>query len=353
MTSSSLPTFSGANIDFPHFWQLLLNAARLAGPNVSIAGVVPELFLDPNDPYLQTIIGLQLPYVPVAPAGPRPLLPPNPTVAQVGLFNAELSDWCYSDELSRAAILERTTFLSHFLASLPPDTIAAISDPVHGTAHFTLTTAASLSALIMASSLLMISQPTNTLYSFPMSLPYPSAPTPPPTRKLTILLLLISNLSASTKSVMLSFLGSSLAISTTSRSSIIYPRILSLPNGILRFFALLSMPGLTPSAIPPPVACSTLLPSHQVPPHPILLPSLAPSSPTILSIPLVPLPAQRFVLRPPLLLPLALFIIVGPTAPVSPARAAGILPLVTKGRLPWPIEWAAILDGAAPSRCLS
>ena len=266
MTSSSLPMFSGGNIDFPHFWQLILNAARLAGPNVSIAGVVPELFLDPNDPYLQTIIGLQLPYVPVPPAGPRPLLPPNPTVAQVGLFNAELSDWCYSDELSRAAILERTTFLSHFLASLPPDTIAAISDPVHGTAHFTLTTAASLSALIMASSLLMISQPTNTFYSFPMSLPFPSDPTPPPTRKLTILLLLISNLSASTKSVMLSFLGSSLAISTTSRSSIIYPRILSLPNGILRFFALLSIPGLTPSAIPPLVACCTLLPSHQVPP---------------------------------------------------------------------------------------
>ena len=52
MSLISLPTFSGANIDFPQYWLILLNAARLAGPNVSIAGVVPELFADNNDPYL-------------------------------------------------------------------------------------------------------------------------------------------------------------------------------------------------------------------------------------------------------------------------------------------------------------
>ena len=40
--------FSGANIDFPYFWQLVLRAARLAGPNVYIAGVVPDLFINPK-----------------------------------------------------------------------------------------------------------------------------------------------------------------------------------------------------------------------------------------------------------------------------------------------------------------
>ena len=82
----------------------------------------------------------------------------------------------------------------------------------------------------------------------------------------------------------------------TARSLIIYPRILSLPQGISPSFALLHMPGLTPSEIPPLVASNTLIPSLPALLALILLLSLPLSSPTILSDPLVPLPVQRFIL---------------------------------------------------------
>ena len=185
----------------------------------------------------------------------------------------------------------------HFLAGVPPGTIAAISDPVHGTAHFTLTTAAT--AFSAHHDILTPDDLTANEQTF--LVPYVSSL---PIRSYTTAQTKAHSIAATNLQPLSEHKKCDAFLSGLKPCNLFHIQIINYlsthPLTAQRNFALLpllSMPGLTPSAIPPLVAYSTLLRSHPVLPHPVLLPSLAPSSPTILSIPLVPLPVQRFVLH--------------------------------------------------------
>lgn len=127
----SVPVFSGQNYDWPIHFRLLRELAKLICTTLTPYGLIPRMF-PPNHPFLQQLPGLVVPVIWPGAPGNAPVFDPNFTVAEVGRFNAELSLHKMERE-DYTLLLEGDAKLKRIiLNSLPPVTIASISDPIHG-----------------------------------------------------------------------------------------------------------------------------------------------------------------------------------------------------------------------------
>jgi len=139
--AQTIRQFLGTSADWPSYFIAVVDAAkRSSSVETHGFGLIPYLFIDPEDVFLVALPGFDVPHVPQQPPGPKPALPDNPTAAQLNLYTAQFNAWKYDAEHFSQLRTDISNFLSVYLGSLPEVTLTSIRDPLHGTSLLSLAT---------------------------------------------------------------------------------------------------------------------------------------------------------------------------------------------------------------------